>query len=95
MLYIHAFQLNLVEGVNNDVVISSVVTAGHLFLQQPMHPSYQSLPGLNMNMNHVYGSPEAPQVSKPAKGENTVGDPLRLDVGSPELGVLRGNWRRL
>ncbi|XP_065225449.1 A-kinase anchor protein 1, mitochondrial isoform X2 [Planococcus citri] len=68
------FQLDLVEGVNNDVVISSVVTAGHLFLQQPMHPSYQSLTLLNISMNQVYSSPEAPVVSKPAK-DNIVAAP--------------------
>lgn len=61
-------QLDLVEGVNNDVVISSVVSAGHLFLQQPMHPTYQSLSILNINMNQVYSSPEAPSVLKPIKG---------------------------
>lgn len=68
------YQLDLVEGVNNDVVISSIVTAGHLFLQQPMHPTYQSLTLLNISMNQVYNSPEAPLVLKPVK-DNIVAAP--------------------
>ncbi len=63
-------QLDLVEGVNNDVVISSLVNADHLFLQQPMHPTYQSLTLLNLSMNQVYNSPEAPVVLKPQKGKS-------------------------
>uniref|UniRef100_A0A1B6DQ92 Tudor domain-containing protein n=1 Tax=Clastoptera arizonana TaxID=38151 RepID=A0A1B6DQ92_9HEMI len=59
------FQLQLVEGVNNDVLLSSLITAGHFFLQQPTHPSYPSLLTQNVMMNALYNSPEAPPLSEP------------------------------
>lgn len=77
--YDECLQLDLVEGVNNDVLISSVVNAGHLFLQQPMHPTYQSLTLLNLNMNQVYNSPEAPVVLEPIKGTSSRVESSRDD----------------
>lgn len=60
-----AFHLQLVEGVNNDVLLSSLISAAHFFLQQPTHPSYQSLSALNVMMTNVYNSPEAPALTTP------------------------------
>lgn len=60
-----AFHLQLVEGVNNDVLLSSLISAAHFFLQQPTHPSYQSLSTLNVMMTNVYNSPEAPVLTTP------------------------------
>lgn len=60
-----AFHLQLVEGVNNDVLLSSLISAAHFFLQQPTHPSYQSLSTLNVMMTNVYNSPEAPALTTP------------------------------
>ncbi|XP_075220753.1 A-kinase anchor protein spoonbill [Lycorma delicatula] len=61
------FQIQLIDGVNNDVILSSLISAGHFFLQQPTHPSYQSLCQLNFVMNSVYSSPEAPPLDTPLK----------------------------
>lgn len=61
------FHLHLVEGVNNDVILSSLISAGHFFLQQPSHPSYLSLGSLNRVMNEVYSLAEAPVLESPIK----------------------------
>uniref|UniRef100_A0A0A9YJ96 A-kinase anchor protein 1, mitochondrial n=1 Tax=Lygus hesperus TaxID=30085 RepID=A0A0A9YJ96_LYGHE len=66
-LKLEDFHLQLVEGVNNDVILSSLITAAHFFLQQPSHPSYSSLSALNTIMNTVYNSPEAPVLDPPIK----------------------------
>ncbi|XP_048751874.2 A-kinase anchor protein 1, mitochondrial-like isoform X2 [Ostrea edulis] len=47
-------QLNLPEGVSVDVVVSSIVDAGHIFIQQPTHPSFPSLERLNQFMIACY-----------------------------------------
>lgn len=59
------FHLQLVEGVNNDVVLSSLISAAHFFLQQPCHPSYSSLTALNTIMTQIYSSGEAPALETP------------------------------
>ncbi|KAK9504050.1 hypothetical protein O3M35_010487 [Rhynocoris fuscipes] len=66
-LKLEDFHLQLVEGVNNDVILSSLITAAHFFLQQPSHPSYSSLGSLNHVMNQVYSSCEAPCLETPIK----------------------------
>lgn len=52
--------LYLVEGVNNDVIISSLISAGHLFLQQPTHPTFPSLIRLSACMASCYAEPNQP-----------------------------------
>lgn len=47
-------QLSLPEGVSVDVVVSSIVDAGHIFIQQPTHPSFPSLERLNQFMIACY-----------------------------------------
>jgi len=58
-------QLHLVEGVNNDVILSSLITASHFFLQMPMHITYQSLYKLGCIMNSVYNTQESPPLVEP------------------------------
>ena len=58
-------QLQLIEGVNNDVVISSLMNAAHFFIQQPSHPSYPSLTTLNSIMRNIYTSGLAPVLEVP------------------------------
>jgi hypothetical protein len=58
-----------VEGVNNDVIVSSVITAGNMFLQMPMHMSYQSLYKLACIMNSVYNTQESPPLVEPQPSE--------------------------
>lgn len=48
-------QLRLPEAVTCDVVLTSMVTAGHFFLQQPTHPTYPSLQRLDQCMAVCYG----------------------------------------
>uniref|UniRef100_A0A224YGI6 A kinase anchor protein n=1 Tax=Rhipicephalus zambeziensis TaxID=60191 RepID=A0A224YGI6_9ACAR len=48
-------QLRLPEAVTCDVVLTSMVTAGHFFLQQPTHPTYPSLSRLDACMLACYG----------------------------------------
>lgn len=55
-------QLQLIEGINNDVTISNVVSGGHLFLQQPLHPSYPALSSLQFRMNQWYTMTTAPEL---------------------------------
>lgn len=65
--------LKLVEGVNNDTIMSCLVTPSHLFLQQPAHPTYPSLQVLANCMNLCYSDPtlHSPMIPKPVP-ENTV-----------------------
>jgi A-kinase anchor protein 1, mitochondrial len=55
-------QLQLIEGINNDVAVSSIVSGGHLFLQQPLHPSFKSLSSLQHRMNQWYTRTSAPEL---------------------------------
>uniref|UniRef100_U5EQ12 Putative a-kinase anchor protein 1 n=1 Tax=Corethrella appendiculata TaxID=1370023 RepID=U5EQ12_9DIPT len=52
--------LNLIEGINNDVVISAIINGGHIFVQQPLHPSFPSLNILQNCMNLSYSNIETP-----------------------------------
>lgn len=47
-------QLSLPEGVSVDVVVSSIVDAGRIFVQQPTHPTFPSLERLNSYMLSCY-----------------------------------------
>lgn len=62
-------QLYLVEGINNDVILSSLVSAGHFFLQQPTHPTYLSLSRLNSCMALCYSEPNQPTIPEGVGGE--------------------------
>ncbi|XP_011195171.1 A-kinase anchor protein 1, mitochondrial [Zeugodacus cucurbitae] len=53
-------QLKLVENINNDVCITAVVNGGHIFVQQPCHPSKPSLDNLQRCMYDSYETSEAP-----------------------------------
>lgn len=53
-------QLSLVEGINNDVVISTILNGGHVFLQQQSHPTFQQLQALHKAMAMSYGAQDSP-----------------------------------
>lgn len=53
-------QLNLIEGINNDVVVSAIVSGGHLFVQHPLHPTHPSLAVLQKCLFDSYTATEAP-----------------------------------
>lgn len=75
-------QLNLVDGINNDVTVSTVVNGGHLFLQQPLHPTYPSLNVLQNCMNQSYSSFESPALPN-------------YNLGTVCVGHIDGHWYRL
>lgn len=54
------FQLKLIEGINNDVVVSAVLSGNHVFVQHPLHPSHPSLHALQKAMFDSYSNMEAP-----------------------------------
>lgn len=58
-------QLPLVEGVNNDVILSSLVSPAHFFLQQPTHPTFPALIRQDACMNLCYSEPAAPPLPTP------------------------------
>ena len=62
-----------------DVIVSSVVDANHVFVQQPTHPTFSSLENLNYYMNLCYTQdnavPPLPRIerelSKPSQSEQS------------------------
>ncbi len=53
-----------------DVIVSSVVDANHVFVQQPTHPTYSSLERLSYCMNSCYSHDSiVPQLPRPIDGE--------------------------
>lgn len=53
-------QLNLIEGINNDVVVSAIVSGGHIFVQHPLHPTHPSLAVLQKCLFDSYTATDAP-----------------------------------
>ncbi|KAJ0180558.1 hypothetical protein K1T71_003962 [Dendrolimus kikuchii] len=60
-------QLQLVESVNNDTIMTCLVSAGHFFLQQPLHPTFPSLHALHRLMAATYQDPDVPSLPRPVK----------------------------
>lgn len=59
-------QLSLPEGVSVDIVVSSIVDAGRIFVQQPTHPTFPSLDRLNTFMTQCYMQEGAvPDIPRP------------------------------
>ena len=75
--------LQLPEGVRCEVVVSAIVDAGHVFVQQPTHPTFTSLAKLDNYMAAVYSQPN---------GIPTLPTPVELGVicAAPAL----GGWYR-
>ncbi|XP_050304326.1 A-kinase anchor protein 1, mitochondrial isoform X2 [Anthonomus grandis grandis] len=63
--------LKLVDGINNDTILSCMVAPDHLFMQQPTHPSFPSLSLLKNCMNQCYADTNSPLLPSPIP-ENTV-----------------------
>lgn len=79
---VSSLQLHLIDGINNDVIISTVINGGHLFLQQSLHPSYPSLNLLQNFMNQSYSSFESPLLPD-----------YKIDTIC--VGHIDGHWYRL
>lgn len=54
--------LPLVEGINNDVAISCIIDVGHMFVHQPLHPTYLSLSKMQNTLNQSYAQSQAPEL---------------------------------
>lgn len=54
--------LPLVEGINNDVAVSCIINVGHMFVHQPLHPTYLSLSSMQKSLNESYTKSEAPHM---------------------------------
>ncbi|XP_032674839.1 KH domain-containing protein akap-1 isoform X2 [Odontomachus brunneus] len=52
-------QLFLVEGVNNDIIVSHIVKPNWLFIQFPTHPTFPSLRVLDLEMTCAYNATES------------------------------------
>lgn len=57
--------LSLAEGVMHDVFVSSIVGGGHVFLQQPYHPTYFALERLDQCMTNTYNQINCPHIPQP------------------------------
>lgn len=57
--------LALAEGVMHDVFVSSIVGGGHVFLQQPYHPTYFALERLDQCMTNTYSQVSCPNIPQP------------------------------
>lgn len=71
----------MIDGINNDVAVCAVINGGQLFLQQPLHPSYMSLNGLQTHMNQSYSSFESPLLPN-------------YSIGTVCVGQIDGHWYR-
>ncbi|KAK2714856.1 hypothetical protein QYM36_009155 [Artemia franciscana] len=60
-------QLTLPPEVNCDVIVSNIVSTNHIFVQQPTHPTYPSLPRLDTCMAACYSQLDAPEVIRPVQ----------------------------
>lgn len=74
--------LSLAEGVMHDVFVSSIVGGGHVFLQQPYHPTFFALERLDQCMTKTYNQFSCPQV------------PLPIAINSVCVAPCDGNWYR-
>lgn len=61
-------QVILPTGSSIDVILSSMISAGHFFLQSPAEPSYQHLSMLDSAMNRSYSDFETPHITVAASG---------------------------
>lgn len=62
-------QLCLPMGVPVEVIVCSVVTPNHVFLQQPTHPTFPSLERQNYHMRLCYGVENVPHLPRPIDGK--------------------------
>jgi len=74
--------LNLAEGIMHDVFVSSIVSGGHVFLQQPCHPTFFALERLDACMSRTYSQYTCPPV------------PLPVQINSVCVTSCDGGWYR-
>lgn len=57
--------LNLAEGVMHEVFVSSIVSGGHIFIQQPCHPTFFALERLDACLSRCYVDSSCPSLPLP------------------------------
>ena len=57
-------QLGLDQGAMHEVYVSAIVSGGHVFLQQPNHPTHHALPRLESCMQNVYTRLAVPDIPR-------------------------------
>ncbi|XP_042887050.1 KH domain-containing protein akap-1-like isoform X2 [Penaeus japonicus] len=78
-----AMQIELTAGVVVEVRVSSVMSGGELWVQQPLHPSFSALQRLHSCMNLNYGD-----------GSNTPPLPQPIHEGTVCVGHVARQWMR-
>ncbi|ROT71678.1 putative KH domain-containing protein C56G2.1 [Penaeus vannamei] len=78
-----AMQIELTAGVVVEVRVSSVMSGGELWVQQPLHPSFSALQRLHSCMNLNYGD-----------GSNTPPLPVPIQEGTVCVGHVARQWMR-
>jgi hypothetical protein len=62
--------LQLPDGIPTDVIVTSVVSCNHIFVQQTTHPSYSELARLDNSMSVFYHHTEmTPSLPRPVQGK--------------------------
>jgi len=74
--------LSLAEGCMHEVFVSSIVGGGHVFLQQPYHPTFHALERLDACMTKLYSSNQCPALPSP------------LPVNTVCVAAYEGGWYR-
>jgi len=59
-------QLGLTQGAMHEVYVSNIVSGGHIFLQQPTHPTHASLGRLEQLMAKAYSTLSIPDIPREA-----------------------------
>jgi len=63
-------------GVPVEVIVCSVVTPNHVFIQQPTHPTFPSLERQSYHMRMCYNVENVPHLPRPIDGKvSAVGFP--------------------
>ncbi|XP_047498620.1 KH domain-containing protein akap-1-like isoform X6 [Penaeus chinensis] len=78
-----AMQIELTAGVVVEVRVSSVMSGGELWVQQPLHPSFSALQRLHSCMNLNYGD-----------GLNTPPLPVPIQEGTVCVSHVAKQWMR-
>ncbi|XP_045620782.2 platelet binding protein GspB isoform X2 [Procambarus clarkii] len=82
-LVLKDLHLDLPAGVWVDIRVATVVSAGELWVQQPLHPSFAHMERLQVCMNNNYGD-----------GSNTPPLPSPLADGTVCVVQITGQWMR-
>lgn len=59
---VQPLQLGLTQGAMHEVYVSNIVSGGHIFLQQPTHPTHSSLARLEQIMSRAYSTLSVPDI---------------------------------